>query len=134
MTFGMMALAVSNGTEPAITLTNRSPSSLAIEPGDASASYGLLSNGDVTVQGADVDNWIAAGFAPGAYECQLIHNSGTAPTGSALSTWLALSSNRAWFVNRTTVGTNVSNCTIQIRLAGVVKASATISFDATVEI
>lgn len=41
-------------------------------------------------------------------------DAGSAATGS----WLALTSDREWFCNRTTVGTDSANLTISIRLGG----------------
>lgn len=129
------------GSEPTITLNNTSATAEALDPADATASYQLESDGDVSeTEGSsgvfvDIGNWIGAAFAPGGYECMLHVNSGTNPTGAALDTWLALSSTRTWNLARTSVGLSTSNCTVSIRnAAGVVRATATVDFAANVEV
>lgn len=49
------------------------------------------------------------------YEVRLVVNSGDNPTGSALNTWLATSSDRTWTLTQTVVGTKVANVTASIR-------------------
>lgn len=111
-----------------------SPSDVATSPASATCTFGLTAAGDVTVNGADVGDWITPKGGFGNYECNLTVNSGSTPTGSATATWLNLGTNRSWTISQSGVGTNTSNCTIQIRLAssGAVLDSATVTFSATV--
>lgn len=68
-------------------------------------------------------DWIIPnGAANSSYEvyCAVNSTSGNGlDAGSAsTATWLALSTNREWFCNRTTVGTDNANITISIRYNG----------------
>jgi hypothetical protein len=125
-----------------ISIDNRNVVDAVIDPTDAQAGYQLSSAGDVeeltglgpTV--TDVGDWISPKLGMGNYEVRATLNSGTSPTGSALNTWLVLSTSRFWQIQRTTIGTNLSQLLIEIRLAssGVVMDSATIDLEATVEV
>lgn len=109
------------------------PTDTRTSPASATCTFGLSAAGDVTVNGVDVGDWISPKVGMSNYECNMTVNSGSTPTGSATATWLNLGTNRSWTISQSGVGTNSSNCTIQIRNAsGVVLDSATVTFSATV--
>ena len=105
--------------------------------GAQTATYTLESDGDVmsaTTDGGSVDagDWIdPKANAPSDYEVQATLVSGTLSTGTTGS-WLALSSNRSWTLQRVTVGAATQvTLTIEIRKgSGAVLASATVTLDA----
>ena len=105
--------------------------------GAQTATYTLESDGDViiatTVDGSlDAGDWISPkASAPSDYEVQATLVSGTLSTGTTGS-WLALSSNRSWTLQRVTVGVATQvTLTIEIRKgSGAVLASATVTLDA----
>ena len=105
--------------------------------GTQTATYTLESDGDVmsaTTDGGSVDagDWIdPKANAPSDYEVQATLVAGTLSTGTTGS-WLALSSNRSWTLQRVTVGVATQvTLTIEIRKgSGAVLASATVTLDA----
>jgi hypothetical protein len=105
--------------------------------GAQTATYTLESDGDViiatTVDGSlDAGDWISPkASAPSDYEVQATLNAGTLTSGTTGS-WLALSSNRSWTLQRVTVGVATQvTLTIEIRKgSGAVLASATVTLDA----
>jgi hypothetical protein len=105
--------------------------------GTQTATYTLESDGDVmsaTTDGGSVDagDWIdPKANAPSDYEVQATLVAGTLSTGTTGS-WLALSSNRSWTLQRVTVGAATQvTLTIEIRKgSGAVLASATVTLDA----
>jgi hypothetical protein len=118
-----------------ISLSGVSVSSVGA--GTQTATYTLESDGDVmsaTTGGGSVDqgDWIdPKANAPSDYEVQATLVSGTLSTGTTGS-WLALSSNRSWTLQRVTVGAATQvTLTIEIRKgSGAVLASATVTLDA----
>ena len=109
--------------------------------GLASASFAAQNDGDVTYTLFGVtqtQEWTPDAKASGNgddFEIRLVVNSGTTPTGSAVNTWLAMTSSRSWIISRSTSGTTSSNCTVEIRPAGggSVLDSATVTWSVTVE-
>jgi hypothetical protein len=109
----------------------------SVGAGTQTATYTLESDGDVmsaTTDGGSVDagDWIdPKANAPSDYEVQATLVSGTLSTGTTGS-WLALSSNRSWTLQRVTVGVATQvTLTIEIRKgSGAVLASATVTLDA----
>ena len=105
--------------------------------GTQTATYTLESDGDVmsaTTGGGSVDegDWIdPKASAPSDYEVQATLNSGTLTSGTTGS-WLALTSNRSWSLQRVTVGAaDTVDLTIEIRKgSGATLASATVTLDA----
>jgi hypothetical protein len=64
-------------------------------------------------------NWVTPTlFAPGAYTIRVHQNSGTAITGSALDSDLALSSNRSWTLTEAAIGTLTANLTLTLKDGG----------------
>jgi hypothetical protein len=109
----------------------------SVGAGTQTATYTLESDGDVmsaTTDGGSVDagDWIdPKANAPSDYEVQATLVAGTLSTGTTGS-WLALSSNRSWTLQRVTVGVATQvTLTIEIRKgSGAVLASATVTLDA----
>jgi hypothetical protein len=118
-----------------ISLSGVSVSSVGA--GTQTATYTLESDGDVvtaTTDGGSVDagDWISPkANAPSDYEVQATLVGGTLSTGTTGS-WLALTSNRSWTLQRVTVGAaDQVDLTIEIRKgSGATLASATVTLDA----
>jgi hypothetical protein len=89
--------------------------------GTSSASIQVNSNGAYLSAGAtsgtaEAGNWVTpTAAAPGSYTIRCHVNSGATPTGSAVDTDLACSSNRAWTNARATAGTTTSNVTLTLK-------------------
>lgn len=106
--------------------------------GTGSTYAGILyeSDGDVINQhGAtgdtDVDDWLSPKTgAPGAYEIRAILNSGTPPAGSAVGSWLPLTSNRSWILSSSPSQSKTCQLTIEIRSGATVLDSGTITLTA----
>lgn len=83
--------------------------------------YTGTNNGGYTYAQIDAStDWIIPNSAANSsYEVQLDVNSGTPNFSSdSTATWLAMSTNRQWIVQRTTVGTSTWNWTLRIRFNG----------------
>lgn len=108
-----------------------------VAPDTATITVRLKRNGDldvVTLFGTDFYDWGSpnATTLGDGYEARLTKNSGTNPTGSALGTWLALSSQRDWTLQQVGVGSVTANVTLEIRItSGSVVASQTFDMTAT---
>lgn len=133
---GIMCMLMGLGAEPNVTLAaSYSPSRTVTTPATATATFAIENDGDVAINGADIGDWITGGSVYTAnYEGRLTVNSGSTPSGAATGTYLNLGTSRSWSLAQSGLGTNTSNCTLEIRNAasGVVKASATVTFTATV--
>lgn len=107
-----------------------------VDPGSASAQYDVNSDGTISyvtaVSGSGtVENWISPiASAGGNYEVRATKISGTNPTGSALATWLALSTGRSWTLSQT--GTGTKACQLQIEIRDV--ATSTVQDSAFVDL
>ena len=94
------------------------------EGGTITASVQYQSDGDIqisTTDGtSDVGDWIKPKtLAPGSYTIRAHVNSGTlAGSSSAVDSDLALSSSRAWAVERASTGTTTANVTFTIKDGG----------------
>jgi hypothetical protein len=88
--------------------------------GISTAGYRLNTSGIAEDQSASgystLESWILFGTTSN-YECRATLNSGTSPTGSAVGSWLALSSSREWYVTKASVGSTVCSLLIEIRNA-----------------
>ena len=119
----------------AVAISNQTISDVQIGT-DANATYSVNSDGTVTDTGF-IENWVTpTSAAPGSYEVRATKNSGDTPGGSALGTWLALSSSRTWTLNALFTGSpSVAGCslTVEIRLGATVLSTATISLSADSE-
>lgn len=104
-----------------------------IDPGNpTSAGIRYESDGDVITLsggvGTDAGDWISPkAAAPGSYEIRATLNSGTSPTGSAVGSWLALSTNREWSLSATAGTMKTCQLTIEIRLGATVLDSCTVT-------
>ncbi len=75
------------------------------------------SNGSCISQNAGVE-WIDAFGASedsSDYEAYMTKTSGTTPSGTAVDTWVTISSNLSWTLTRTSQGTTTFNGTLEIR-------------------
>lgn len=126
-----------------ITLAGGGVFKLALEPVDAWAGWRIERDGDVgrlrSTSGSpysDVANWADPVTADvgDAYEVRLTVNSGISPSGQAVNSWLALTSDRSWYLVQTFEGSKSNNCTIQIRDAATqtVQDSGTYTMSVTV--
>lgn len=95
----------------ALNLLGLDPINVIVGPGTATATYTLTSGGLEQATGVANNTWLTVGAASD-YDVMLTNNSGTAPTGSALATWLNLGTTRAWTVTRGSVGANTSSNTV----------------------
>lgn len=136
MTMACMAGALGGG--PRITLlANYTPSSTVGGAG-ATAQFRLTNAGDIeqtltnnTV--TDTGDWIIPKTGMSGFDCMLTVNSGTAPAGSALATWLNLGTTRSWTLTRATLGLLSNNCTLQVRNATSLTVLATSNVQMTAE-
>jgi len=113
--FGMMAMMGAAGfSYPEIQIVS---SRTVIQPNTAIAGVDLLPDGSIQKTGSGAGNsWInpiVAGIG-NQHWARLTHNSGSAPTGSPLNTWLQLNINRGWSISRSQVGQSTTQCTLQI--------------------
>ena len=99
-----------------------------VEGAAALANYSLQSSGAINITGKASGFWINPQTGMGDYEARATLRSGTIINGT-FGTWLSLSSNQRWGSPRTTVGENVGEMLLEIRLAstGAVVASAIIT-------
>lgn len=115
----------------------------AISPTNALTS--LLVNNDGTYETyvggflQDSGTWKTGSGTVGDYQVRLTKTSGNNPTGSALATWITLSSSAAWYINETRDGyySNAFTGTLEIRMTAspnTVLDSASVTMQAEVEI
>jgi hypothetical protein len=91
---------------------------IALDPADATVTLEFDTDGDGSMQGnvTNAFEWfspVTPGIGTG-YWIRLTVNSGTSPSGSAVGSWLQLSSARSWSLTRTTIGTFTGNYTLEI--------------------
>ena len=95
----------SGGTAAVTTIAMNSNGAYSI----AGNTLGVLQSG----------NWVTPTvYAPGSYTIRVHQNSGTAVTGSALDSDLALSSNRSWTLTEAAIGTLTANLTLTLKDGG----------------
>ena len=117
---------------PLVAITNQSISRVASTA--TQATYTLNTSGIVQKsEGGStttLETWLLNGAA-GDYEARATVSSGDSPTGSALSTWLALSSTRAWTLQDAVVDGIPLTCVLLVEIRDVatntVQASASIT-------
>lgn len=108
-------------------------------PTPSSGSVAFNSDGTISYTGgasSGSNAWISPAFAGvgSSYWVRFVVNSGTAPTGSAVATTLALSSNQTWTWANASLGVKVANCTITVYAdAGATIALASSTFPVDVE-
>lgn len=120
-----------------VTLDNRNPTEIVTDPLDAAAVYTLNVDGTVDSTGEfGIPNWLSIPANAALFEARVTVIGGALSSGPAAGTWWNLGSVRSWAVQRLTIGTNTCSLTVEIRLAstGIVQASATVNFTATVEL
>lgn len=104
-------------------------------PYSASGSHTLSNAGaaDTTATGASTHSWTwLTGGAASDFECRAVLVSGSTPSGSAMSTWLALSSTRSWSISRTTVG--ITQTVFDVTIRDVASAGAAVSVTGRISI
>lgn len=118
------AISMSNlygKSSEAVTVSNLDIYASRVGSGTAIASYQLNSTGDIYkgVNGTftDIGDWITPKSAASNYEVYATGTDGFI-TGSALGSWLALSTARTWNVSRGTFGENVDTLIVEIRKVG----------------
>lgn len=134
MSGALAALSGSGGIGGTVSLANKNPS-ISVPFGTAPAIYALNADGFVYVMNTINDQYATPVAIAPFLECRMTVNSGPALSGSASGSWLALSSTQTWTLSNSNAGTLVETvATIEIREAGtgIVRASATITFDAEV--
>ncbi|MDP2131966.1 MAG: phage tail protein [Erythrobacter sp.] len=101
-------------------------SAISIVAGAAAlANYSLQSSGVTNITGKASGFWINPQTGMAGYEARATLRSGTIINGT-FGTWLSLGTNRTWGSPRTTVGENVGEMLLEIRLAstgGIVAAA-----------
>lgn len=100
-----------------ITLDDVSVVDLVSGPGTATATYRLESDGDIldiSPGTTDIGDWIVPKVNMADYSVRFELVSGATPSGSALDTWLALTSNRDITVTRGSNGLTQSIVTVKI--------------------
>lgn len=128
-----VALMASGGvvvdlTSP-VTITHSSGGILASATGYRVAADGFVyrAASSVSPSYTQFEQWISAPALAGDYEVR-VTATGDTPTGSALGTWLALSSTRSWELIASPGGTLTATLTVEIRDT----ATATVRDTATV--
>ena len=117
----------------------------SISPADAYAGWRFLRNGSKGYVRATSLSWVGSGdwVTPATsiigddYEIRATVTAGTNPTGSAVGSWLALSSTISWYCDITGAGFHSSTLTIEIRDAATSTVQSTktgVLLSATVEI
>lgn len=87
-----------------------------INPNPATAQVVLKTDGTYTSTGTASGNWITpTSLAPGAYTIRAHVNSGSTPSGSALDTDLALSTQRSWLITQSGPGSKVCDLLLTIK-------------------
>lgn len=139
MSFGIMAMMAMGGSATITLDAAYTANSTVTDPVNATAQFELTSGGDIRKTSGnntvgDVGDWLAPKFGMSGFDAMLSVNSGSSPTGAALAMWLNLGTTRNWQLAQTEIGTNTSNCTLQIRNAAslVVQDTSTITFSAEV--
>jgi hypothetical protein len=112
--------------------------SAATTPSTATSLLRLTAGGDIerTINAAntDIGDWLVPKAGMTLYEARLVTVSGTLSAGTT-DTWQALSSNRAYSVQRNTIGVSTFVGTLEIRRTGTTGpvASSSVTLQATQE-
>lgn len=126
----LAATALSSGGGGSVSITPRTVSNSGTGTGTVSVGYRLDSDGNaykVTTAATAVETWLDSGLAS-AYEARATVVSGASPTGSAVGSWLALSSDLTWTVSAGAGVSSSADLTIEIRDV----ATHTVQADATI--
>lgn len=120
-----------------VSLLGCSESDLNALPSSSFVAYSITSTGLESGISGVTTSFTNQAVTPSSrtsfYEVYL-SGSGTTPTGSALNTWLALTSTRSWAIAQNVEGSSSFSGTIQIRLIGSAYtiSAAGVSLSATV--
>lgn len=136
---GAIALSKFYGTTAeSISIVDQYVTATLVASGTAVAAYILKSSGDinstVNTSTTDIGDWVTPKSAAGNYECKATVTSGSLTSGTTGS-WLALTSDRSWTCQRSTIGTRDATLSIEIRKTGTttVLDTATITLQANWE-
>lgn len=103
----------------------------AIRINTANAAISFLSNGQQTTtrngSTSIVANWVTPPFTAPEWEIRAVLDSGDTPSGSAIGSWLPLTSDRTWSLAVTFPETAQSYLTFQFRKLGATLPEATIT-------
>jgi hypothetical protein len=135
----LCALVGSGGGGPLIQLTT--PRTIAYNSGgilSAQAGYGLDPNSYVYTAAnsngsySQSEQWDSIPATTSNYQVRATLNSGDTPTGSALATWLTVSTFRSWLLNASAGTLLTCNLTIEVRdiATSTVQATATVTLRA----
>lgn len=105
-----------------------------IDPANASCGFTYANSGAVTGVGGPSDTWKLTAAPASDYELRVSVTSGASPSGT-LSTWLNLSTSRAFTMARSTIGENIGTLWVEIRRVsdGAVLSSGEVLMSATVD-
>lgn len=115
---------------PATSVDNQS------DPNPATAQVVFNTDGTYTSTGTAGGNWITpTSLAPGAYTIRASVLAGSTPSGSALDTDLALSTQRSWLITQSGPGSTV--CSLQLTIkdgGGNIMLQQTCEMEANVDV
>lgn len=126
----MAAIAGGGGFAGVVTSPNANPNSTTFAS-PATATFALNNTGAYTSTNDTGGNYVNPTSLASQLDARLTLVSGTAPTGSAMATWLNLGTNRSW--SRTVFNNNALDqtvCTLEIRetATGIVLSTSTVTF------
>lgn len=123
------------GVFPGVTIAISDRTISASHSLGATAGYKLDSAGlaleNINGTSTSFESWCSHASVTGNYEVLATLSSGTSPSGSAVGSWLSLSSTREWYLTNAT--TTAKTCTLSIQIrgpGGVTLDTATISLSA----
>ena len=133
MAGAIAAIGYKSGTAATVQLHNQNiTNSDTVAP--VIAEYVVGNDRNIKDQNSSVlEAWLSSGSTAN-YDVRATFQSGTSPSGDALSTWLNCATSRAWSVSSSTNNTTISSqFLVEIRLTstGITQASATITLSAT---
>ena len=131
----MAAMASSGNPFGTVNINNQFPNNSTIDPANATATFSLNTDATVSSTNETPPNWLDIPANVGLFEARMTMISGAFSSGPAAGSWWVLSSARVWTVTRTTIGEDIVQATLEIRLASdlSVQDTATITFTATVD-
>ena len=130
-------LVMRGGGAAALRLDAATYTSDVLDPADALTRFTLNNTGAASVLANGITTteyyWVTGG-APASYEARAVATTGSVSSGT-VGSWLPLSANVAWAVERTVIGTKTCTLTVDIGLLGTATAlkTASITLSATVE-
>jgi hypothetical protein len=98
---------------------------------DVSITFGATGDQFTTINGSNtiLGDWVTPKSSADLWEIRATLDSGATPNGSALGTWLPLTTSRTWGLTRSDVGESNSVLTFEFRKAGGSSAEYTVSLN-----